>query len=104
MMEAHLGIPCLVVDKQTDWCMVSHSVLVLFCFARFFLSSNSYFIQLTTLPSFPTSISAIAFNHDGSEAAIASSYTFEDGDREHPQDELFIRKILESECLPKPKD
>jgi len=57
--------------------------------------------QLTTLPTFATSISALAFNHDGSELAIASSYTFEDGDREHPQDELFVRKILDSECLPK---
>jgi len=58
--------------------------------------------QLTTLPSFPTSISAIAFNQDGSEIAIASSYTFEDGDREHrPPDELFVRKLLDSECLPK---
>jgi cell cycle arrest protein BUB3 len=59
---------------------------------------------LTTLPSFPTSISALAFNHDGSEIAMASSYTFEDGDREHPQDELFVRAILDSECLPKPKE
>ena len=59
--------------------------------------------KLTTLPSFPTSISALAFSNDGSEIAIASSYTFEEGDREHPQDEVFIRKILESECAPKTK-
>ena len=59
--------------------------------------------KLTALPSFPTSISALAFNYDGSELAIASSYTFEEGDREHPKDEIFVRKILDSECLPKPK-
>lgn len=59
--------------------------------------------QLTSLPSFPTSVSAIAFNHDGSELAVASSYTFEDGDREHPQDEVFVRRILDSECQPKQK-
>lgn len=59
--------------------------------------------KLTTIPAFPTSISAVAFNHDGSEMAIASSYTFEDGDRDHPQDEIFTRQILDSECMPKPK-
>ena len=54
--------------------------------------------KLTTLPSFATSIAAMAFNHDGSELAIASSYTYEDGEREHPRDEIFIRPILEAEC------
>mmetsp|Transcript_51147 Transcript_51147/g.147593 ORF Transcript_51147/g.147593 Transcript_51147/m.147593 type:complete len:349 (-) Transcript_51147:79-1125(-) len=57
--------------------------------------------KLTTLPTFPTSISALAFSQDGKEIAIASSYTFEDGDREHPQDELFVRRLLDSECMPK---
>ena len=59
--------------------------------------------KLTTLKSYPTSISALCFNHDGSELAVASSYTYEEGDREHPQDEIFIRQILDSECQPKPK-
>lgn len=59
--------------------------------------------KLTTIPSFATSISSIAFNHDGSEMAIASSYTHEEGDRAHPQDEIFTRQILDSECKPKPK-
>lgn len=59
--------------------------------------------KLTTIPPFPTSISSIAFNHDGSEIAIASSYTHEEGDRAHPQDEIFTRKILDSECQPKAK-
>lgn len=57
--------------------------------------------KLSTLPKFPTSIAALAFNHDGSELAIASSYTFEEGDRDHPRDEIFIRQMLESECKPK---
>mmetsp|Transcript_23559 Transcript_23559/g.38391 ORF Transcript_23559/g.38391 Transcript_23559/m.38391 type:complete len:377 (-) Transcript_23559:1166-2296(-) len=59
--------------------------------------------KLTALPAFPTSISALAFSPDGSELAIASSYTHEEGDREHPQDELYIRKILDSEAMPKAK-
>lgn len=57
--------------------------------------------KLTSLPKFPTSISALAFNHDGTELAIASSYTFEDGEREHPRDEIYVREMLEAECKPK---
>lgn len=57
--------------------------------------------KLTTLPKFATSIAALAFNMDGSELAIASSYTFEEGEREHPRDEILIRPILDSECQPK---
>ena len=58
--------------------------------------------KLTALPAFPTSISAMCFSPDGTEIAIASSYTHEDGDREqHPQDELYIRQILDSEAMPK---
>jgi cell cycle arrest protein BUB3 len=59
--------------------------------------------KLTTMPPLPTSISALAFNHDGTELAIASSYTFEDGEREHPRDEIYIREMLESECKSKAK-
>ena len=57
--------------------------------------------KLTVLPQFATSIAALAFNHDGTELAIASSYTYEDGEREHPRDEIFVRPMLESECQPK---
>ncbi|KAL7574912.1 hypothetical protein ACA910_010742 [Epithemia clementina (nom. ined.)] len=50
---------------------------------------------------FPTSVASLCFNHDGSKMAVASSYTFEDGEREHPRDEIYIRPMLESECAPK---
>lgn len=59
--------------------------------------------KLTTISSFPTSISSVAFNWDGTELAIASSYTFEEGDRDHPQDEILVRGVLDSECQPKRK-
>jgi len=59
--------------------------------------------KLATLPKFETSIAALAFNHDGSKLAIASSYTFEEGERDHPRDEIFIRTMLDSECQPKEK-
>eukprot|EP00533_Pseudo-nitzschia_delicatissima_P006852 CAMPEP_0116087054 /NCGR_PEP_ID=MMETSP0327-20121206/5170_1 /TAXON_ID=44447 /ORGANISM="Pseudo-nitzschia delicatissima, Strain B596" /LENGTH=388 /DNA_ID=CAMNT_0003578119 /DNA_START=58 /DNA_END=1224 /DNA_ORIENTATION=+ len=58
--------------------------------------------KLTALPAFPTSISAMCFSPDGTELAIASSYTHEEGHREtHPQDEVYIRQILDSEAMPK---
>jgi cell cycle arrest protein BUB3 len=57
--------------------------------------------KLTSLPKFPTSIAALAFNHDGSKLAIASSYTWEEGEREHPRDEIYVRTMLDAECQPK---
>ena len=59
--------------------------------------------KLTTLPQFPTSIAAMAFHPTGTELAIASSYTFEEGEREHPHDEIYVRQILDAECMPKSK-
>ena len=59
--------------------------------------------RISSLPKFPTSIAAMVFSPDGSELAIASSYTFEEGERDHPRDELFVRKMLDSECKPKQK-
>jgi len=59
--------------------------------------------KLTTLPTFATSISALTFSPSGRELAIASSYTFEEGERDHPRDEIFVRPMLDSECQPKAK-
>lgn len=57
--------------------------------------------KLSMLHKFPTSISSLCFNHDGTELAIAASYTFEEGERDHPRDEIYIRKIEDSEVRPK---
>ncbi|GKY94126.1 hypothetical protein MPSEU_000378700 [Mayamaea pseudoterrestris] len=59
--------------------------------------------KVTALPAFPTSISSLAFHPSGNELAIASSYTYEEGEREHPRDEIYIRPVLDSECMPKLK-
>jgi cell cycle arrest protein BUB3 len=60
--------------------------------------------RLTSLTKFAsTSVAALAFNHDGTELAVASSYTFEEGERDHPRDEIFVRKVLEEEIQPKQK-
>mmetsp|Transcript_77829 Transcript_77829/g.209752 ORF Transcript_77829/g.209752 Transcript_77829/m.209752 type:complete len:243 (+) Transcript_77829:404-1132(+) len=53
--------------------------------------------------SYPTSIAALAFNPTGNMLAVASSYTFEEGDREAPPTQIFIRAVSETEVRPRPK-
>ena len=71
--------------------------------------------KLTVLPEFETSIAALAFNHDGSQLAIASSYTFEEGVRDGDgsgsgsgdengkkvKDDIYIKLIEEKDVMPK---
>jgi len=72
--------------------------------------------KLTVLPLFETSIAALAFNHDGSQLAIASSYTFEEGDKygsdmnidgnhdengKKVKDEIYIKLIADKDVTPK---
>ncbi len=57
--------------------------------------------KLASLAKLPTSIACLAFNRDGSELAMASSYTFEEGERDHPREEIYVREVLESEVKPK---
>jgi len=60
--------------------------------------------RLSSIPKFAsTSIAALAFNAEGTQLACASSYTFEEGEREHPRDEIFIRNMQDDECKPKTK-
>jgi len=57
--------------------------------------------KLSSLAKLPTSIACLAFNNDGTELAMASSYTFEEGERDHPREEIYVREVLESEVKPK---
>lgn len=59
--------------------------------------------RLCQLHKYPTSISALAFSEDGTTLAIASSYTFEEGEKDHPSDQIFIRAISDNEVKPKMK-
>lgn len=59
--------------------------------------------RLFQISKYPTSIAAMAFNADGSLLAVASSYTHEQGDIEHPPDMVYLRRINESEVKPKPR-
>ena len=58
---------------------------------------------LAQLPSFPTSVSSLSFNHDGSLLAVAASYTFEEGEKDHPPDQVYIHAVRDSEVKPKPR-
>ena len=50
------------------------------------------------------SISALAFNMDGTQLAIAASYTYEKGEQEGtPPDAVTIRTVADKEVLPKKK-
>ncbi|KAJ3673062.1 hypothetical protein LUZ60_006436 [Juncus effusus] len=59
--------------------------------------------RLYQYSKYPTSISALSFSRDGHLLAVASSYTFEDGDIPHEPDQIFIRSVQEVEVKPKPK-
>lgn len=50
---------------------------------------------------FPSSIAALAFSDDGRLLAIASSYTFEQGDVQHPPDAIYVRSMGDHETQPK---
>ena len=57
--------------------------------------------RLTQLTGYPTSVASLAFNHDGTQLAIAASYTFERGEVDHPSDAIYVRDLLDSEVRPK---
>ncbi|KAH0914086.1 hypothetical protein HID58_028532 [Brassica napus] len=59
--------------------------------------------RLYQYSKYPTSIAALSFSRDGGLLAIASSYTFEEGDKPHEPDTIFVRNVNEIEVKPKPK-
>jgi len=60
--------------------------------------------RLCLLGPYPTSISALAFSNDGKTLAIASSYTYEQGEKDSvPEDNIYLHSISDSEVKPKSK-
>ncbi|KAJ8331717.1 mitotic spindle checkpoint protein Bub3 [Batrachochytrium dendrobatidis] len=57
--------------------------------------------RIKQYPKYPTSISSLAFNFDGSLLAVASSYTYEEGEKDHPVDSIYIRSVADNEMRPK---
>lgn len=56
--------------------------------------------RLCQFHKYPTSISALAFSHDGTYLAVASSYTYEEGEKDHPADAIYIRRTTDEETKP----
>ncbi|CAL5377485.1 unnamed protein product [Camellia sinensis] len=59
--------------------------------------------RLYQYSKYPTSVAALSFSRDGRLLAVASSYTFEEGDKPHEPDAIFVRSVNEVEVKPKPK-
>ncbi|KAG0227212.1 hypothetical protein BGW42_003103 [Actinomortierella wolfii] len=57
--------------------------------------------RLRQFPRYPTSVSALSWSCDGRTLAIASSYTYDEGEKDHEPDQIFIRSISEQEARPK---
>lgn len=49
--------------------------------------------RIAQLTRYPTSIASIDFSDDSSRIAVAVSYTFEEGEKDHPPDEVHIRDL-----------
>lgn len=52
--------------------------------------------RIAQFARYPTSIASIDFNVDSTRLAVAVSYTFEEGEKDHPPDEVHIRTIEDS--------
>mmetsp|Transcript_34408 Transcript_34408/g.111065 ORF Transcript_34408/g.111065 Transcript_34408/m.111065 type:complete len:338 (-) Transcript_34408:287-1300(-) len=50
---------------------------------------------------YSTSLSALDFSPDGTHLAIAASYTFECGDKQHPPDAIYLRRVVDADVRPK---
>eukprot|EP00744_Colponema_vietnamica_P023593 GILI01034188.1.p1 GENE.GILI01034188.1~~GILI01034188.1.p1 ORF type:complete len:333 (+),score=71.51 GILI01034188.1:29-1000(+) len=50
---------------------------------------------------YPTSVASVSFSPDGSRMAVASSYTYEGGDKPHPKDQIFVRHITDADVKKK---
>jgi cell cycle arrest protein BUB3 len=63
--------------------------------------------RLTQFEPYPTSIAALSFSSDGSLLAVASSYTFEEGDfdakQKQPEDAVYVREVDPKDIAPKPR-
>ena len=57
--------------------------------------------RICALKRYPTSISSLAFSPDGESLAVASSYTYENGDVAHPPDEIYVRSVSLAEVKSK---
>lgn len=57
--------------------------------------------RLCQFHRYPTSISSLSFSNDGNLLAIASSYMYEEDEKDHPADAIYIRRVSDAETKPK---
>jgi cell cycle arrest protein BUB3 len=49
--------------------------------------------RICQYPAYPTSVASLSFSHTGEYLAVAASYTFEEGEKDHPTDTVFVRTV-----------
>ena len=59
--------------------------------------------RLCQLPQHPMGISSMDFNVDGTLLAVASSYTFEEGEKDGTSENVFVHTIKDGQVRPKKK-
>ena len=57
--------------------------------------------RICSLKRYPTSVACMAFSPGGDTLAVASSYTYENGEQAHPPDAIFVRKVADVDVRPK---
>lgn len=57
--------------------------------------------RIRQLPKYHSSISSLSFNRDGQLLAIAASYGYEEGEKDHHPDGIFIRAVEDADIKPK---
>jgi len=73
------------------------------------LMTNLFFNKTSILNLMQNNVSLLISIHsffgsyDGTLLAISSSYTFEEGDIPHPDDNIFVRKVQDIDVRPRPK-
>lgn len=57
--------------------------------------------RIKNIAGYPDEIASLAFSHDGLKLAIASSYVFDEGERDHAPDAIFIKTINDQDVAPR---
>lgn len=57
--------------------------------------------RIRQLPKYHSPISSMSFNRDGQLLALAASYGYEEGERDHHPDSIFVRAVEDSDIKPK---
>ncbi|KXS20559.1 budding uninhibited by benzimidazoles 3-like protein, isoform CRA_b [Gonapodya prolifera JEL478] len=57
--------------------------------------------RIRQYPRYPTCIASLSFSPDGQQLAVASSYTWDELEKDAPTDTIFVRTVAEAEVKPK---